>query len=135
MRSNSGEYEQKLDLSSFGRSCTLVRTPFLTSHPASFSSMTALRRLPRMSSGVSLTGFGMHFGEHLRRHAVLHLVQDLELASLGQRLRRGKLAALEIAADPRILAVEQILVGPLEVEGEIERLPHAPVLQIAGAAD
>ena len=129
MRSNSGETSRNSTLIGWPV-LTLVSTPFLTSQPASLSSCTAWRRLPRMKSGVSLTGLLVHFGEHFRRHAVLHLVQDLELATFGRRQRRGQLAALEIAADPRILAVEQILVGPLEVEGEIERLPHAPVLEL-----
>src|SRR5262245_65606984 len=72
----------------------------------------------------------MDFGEYLRRHALLHLVQDLELAPLGQRLGRGKLAPLEIAADARILVIKQVLVGPLEVVGETEGLPHAAVLKL-----
>jgi hypothetical protein len=75
----------------------------------------------------------VHLGEHLRRHAVLHLVEDLEFAALRQFLRSGKLAVLEIAAHARILAIEQILVGPLEIEGEVERLAHAAVLKLRPA--
>ena len=62
----------------------------------------------------------VHLGEHFRRHLVLHLVQDRELRAFRQRRRRGKLAVLEVAADPLILAVEQVLVRPLEIKGEVE---------------
>jgi len=41
----------------------------------------------------------MYRGEDLRWDLVLHLVQDLELASLRQLLRSGEFGALEIAAD------------------------------------
>src|SRR4029079_15024694 len=73
------------------------------------------------------------FGEHLGRHAVLDLVQDLELASLRQVLWSGELAVLEIAADARILTVEQVLVGPLEIEGEVECLAYPAVLKLGAA--
>ncbi len=68
-------------------------------------------------------------GEDLGRHLALDLVQDLELAALGQR-RRLQLRVVEVAAEPRVLVVEQVLVRPLEVVGEIEGQANARILEL-----
>ncbi len=88
------------------------------------------RRLAQI--GAHVLGLGVHrvlvdLGEYLRGHLTLDLVQDLKLPALRQRLRRREVRILEIAADPGILAIEQVLVRPFEIEGEVEGLAHAAV--------
>ena len=71
--------------------------------------------------------------EHFVRNLAAHSLQDLEFASFGQSLWRCKLRVLEVAVDPLVLTVEQVLVRPLEVECQIERLTHTPVLEFRAA--
>ncbi len=70
--------------------------------------------------------------EDLGRHLRLHLLQDLELAALRQA-RRLQLRVVEVAVGARVLLVEQVLVGALEVEREVECPAHAHVLESCGA--
>src|SRR5262245_64536103 len=46
---------------------------------------------------------------------------------------RGKLSAVEIAVDARVLTEEDLLVHLLEVEREVERPAHARVLELLAA--
>ena len=67
--------------------------------------------------------------ENFRRHLGFDLVQDLELAPLGQTLGR-KIRVLEKAVEPHIGPVKQLLVRLFEIEQQVERLPHARVLEL-----
>ncbi len=89
-----------------------------------------LAQVPAHVGLLVVRGIFVNLGEYLSRHLIPDAVQNLEFPARGQFARRGQLAILEIAADPFILAIEQILVGPFEVESEIERLAHAAVLKL-----
>ena len=71
-------------------------------------------------------------GEHLRRHLGSHLVQKLQLAPLRQA-GRFQFRVLEIAADPMVGIEHEVLVGPLEIERQVEGLPNAGVLELRTA--
>ena len=80
-------------------------------------------------SGVPSDRIGVGRGEHFRRHLVAHGLQDFELLALRQP-GGGELGAVEIAVDALVLAEEDLLVHLLEIEGEVERAPHARVLEL-----
>src|SRR5262249_7570086 len=71
-------------------------------------------------------------GEYLRRHLVLHLLEQLKLATLGSR-RRLELRVVEKALQTLELIVEQVLVGPFEVERQIEGAAQPRILELRAA--
>src|SRR5262245_44802691 len=94
-----------------------------------------LGSLAQMSArvlGSGVDGIAPNRGEHLRRHLVLDLLQQLELSALGSQ-RCLELGVVEKALQTLVLIVEQVLVGPLEVERQIERAPHARILELRPA--
>ncbi len=66
--------------------------------------------------------------EHLRRHLVLYLVQELKFQFRWQA-RCGQLRIGEEARGSCIFAVEQVGVRPFEIESIVERQPHARILE------
>src|SRR5262249_15629574 len=76
-------------------------------------------------------GLGREIGgaERLRRHRGAEIFEQalLRWRRLAFRLH-GRI--LEEALRAGVEAVEQISVGPLEIEGEVERLPHQRVFQL-----
>ena len=67
--------------------------------------------------------------EDLGRNLVGQLLQDFELAAFRQPGRLQIRVAKE-ALGSGVLLVEQVLVDEFEVEREIERLPHAHILEL-----
>ena len=68
-------------------------------------------------------------GEHLRRHQILHLVEDFQFPAFGQP-GGGKLGAVEIAVDALVLAEEGGAVQFLEIEDVVQRLAQFRVLEL-----
>ena len=97
--------------------------------PASLQQLGGLAHVIAEVLGRGVDGVLPLGGEDLRRHLVLDLVQDLELAALRQA-RGRQLGVVEVAADADVEIVEQLLVGFLEVEGELEGAAHARVLEL-----
>src|SRR5206468_5524261 len=71
---------------------------------------------------------GVRRGENLWRHLVAHGLEDRELLALRQA-RARELAAVEVAADPLVLAEEELLVGFLEIERVVEGAPYSRILE------
>src|SRR5215467_2146522 len=90
-----------------------------------------LGSLAQMSARVLGSGvdwIAPNRGEHLGRHLVLHLLQQLELSALGSR-RRLEFRVVEKALQTLVLIVEQVLVCPLDVERQLERATHTRLLE------
>ena len=72
---------------------------------------------------------GVGLAEEVRRHLVLHALQDFEFLALRNSGRR-QFGAFEITGDTFVLAEENRAVHLLEVEGEVEGAAYARVLEL-----
>ena len=74
-------------------------------------------------------GRSVHLGEHPRRHLVAERLEQFQLRR-RREAHRGQVGVAEPAGGPRIEAVEQHAVFPLEVVRDGQRLAHAHVLEL-----
>src|SRR5262245_19434766 len=79
----------------------------------------------RAAADRILEGRLKHFGRNL----VAHTIKDLEFKAL-RYIGCGKLGALEKARDSRVLPKEKLSVHFLEIECQVERLPHPRVFEL-----
>lgn len=89
------------------------------------------RRCPQTVAdvlGIAVDRILIRLRHDLRRNVLVNLLQERHFGAL-RHARRGKLGALEVAADAAVLPIEQLLVHLLEIEGIVERAADALVLE------
>ena len=107
---------------------TLVIFPPRTCQPASLSSALALRTWSRMLPEPSVIG-GLYSWVNTSA-GILSRMGSRIFSSSGPRQALGLvLRVLEVGAGARVLAVEEVLVHPLEVHGVVEGHAHPAVLE------